>query len=251
MCNTTVIDSEAAQYGMAILLVCIGRSPRRSFPHHAFMLHCTFSPTSWPSGGSIAHHKGRGRLLAAFNVTLLISVLEIPFNFSFDMQCAGNANSNVSQCKFWANFISMTHLSKIKGVENNRVWMARSAREDRACRVARDGGDFSRGQPPQDNSVGSGVVWVKGLFSLWYNTTVTDSEATHYGMVIPPWVYISVRRGPLSCVSVSQWQRHRQVMVGLALWWRADRQSRRKTQNMDPEWLVSISWLHALVRKGF
>ena len=24
-----------------------------------------------------------------------------------------------------------------------------------------------RGQPPQDNSVGSGVVWVTGLFSLW------------------------------------------------------------------------------------
>ena len=36
------------------------------------------------------------RSLAAFNVTLLILVLEIPFNFQFDMQCAGNANSNVS-----------------------------------------------------------------------------------------------------------------------------------------------------------
>ena len=55
-----------------------------------------FSPTSWPSGVSVAHHRGRGRSSAAFNVTLLIFVLEIPFNFKFDMQCAGNANSNVS-----------------------------------------------------------------------------------------------------------------------------------------------------------
>ena len=28
-------------------------------------------------------------------------------------------------------------------------------------------GIFLRGQPPQDNNVGSGVVWVTGLFSLW------------------------------------------------------------------------------------
>ena len=32
--------------------------------------------------------------LAAFYVALLILVLEIPFNFQFDMQCAGNDNSN-------------------------------------------------------------------------------------------------------------------------------------------------------------
>ena len=31
--------------------------------------------------GSVAHHRGRGCSLAVFNVTLLISVLEIPFNF--------------------------------------------------------------------------------------------------------------------------------------------------------------------------
>ena len=31
------------------------------------------------------------------------------------------------------------------------------------------GGGVSRGQPPQDSSVGSGVVWVAGLFSLWPN----------------------------------------------------------------------------------
>ena len=29
------------------------------------------------------------------------------------------------------------------------------------------GGNFSRGQPPQDDSVGSRVVWLTGLFSLW------------------------------------------------------------------------------------
>ena len=55
-----------------------GRSPRRRFPDHAFMLHCTFFPHLLAQQGSVAHLKGRGRSLAAFNVTL---VLEIPFNF--------------------------------------------------------------------------------------------------------------------------------------------------------------------------
>ena len=40
-----------------------------------------FPPTSWPSRESVAHHRWRGRTLVAFNVTLLILVLEIPFNF--------------------------------------------------------------------------------------------------------------------------------------------------------------------------
>ena len=59
----------------------IGRSRRQRFPDHTFMPHCTFSPTSWTSRGSVAYQKVRERLLAAFNVTLLILVLEIPFNF--------------------------------------------------------------------------------------------------------------------------------------------------------------------------
>ena len=76
--------------------------------------------------------------------------------------------------------------------------------------------------------------------------------ATASGSVsITPWVNISVRRGPLSCVSASQWQRHRQVVAGFALWWRAGWQSRRKTHYTDPEWLVSISEVDALVRKGY
>ena len=72
-----------------------------------------------------------------------------------------------------------------------------------------------------------------------------------YNIHYTPWVNISVRRGPLSCVSVSQWQRHRQVVAGFALWWRAGWQSRRKTQHTDPGWLVSISEVDALVRKGY
>ena len=67
-------------------------------PHFYVPLH-NFTPTSWPNGGSVAYHwprLQRARSLAAFNVTLLILVLEIPFNFQFDMQCAGNVNSNVS-----------------------------------------------------------------------------------------------------------------------------------------------------------
>ena len=74
--------------------VIIGRSPRRGFLDHAFMLDCTILPHllaqhHWP-------RLQRARLLAAFNVTLLILVLEIPFNFQFDMQCAGNVSSIVS-----------------------------------------------------------------------------------------------------------------------------------------------------------
>ena len=34
------------------------------------------------------------------------------------------------------------------------------------CGQGGGGGDFSRGQLPQDNSVVSGAVWVTGLFSL-------------------------------------------------------------------------------------
>ena len=74
------------------------------------------------------------------------------------MQCAGNANSNVS-FQVNANFISVTHLSKIKGLENNRVKTGIAVWPG-------VGKIFSRGQPPQDDSVGFGVVWVTGLFSL-------------------------------------------------------------------------------------
>ena len=67
-----------------------------------------------------------------------------------------------SQRKFWANFISVTHLSKIKGLENNRVWVVRLSRLVRACSVTRGGGGIFRvvNRPWQDNSMGSGVVWV-------------------------------------------------------------------------------------------
>ena len=58
------------------------------------------------------------------------------------MQYAGNANSTVSfqvNPRFEQILISLTHLSKIKGLENNRVWVARLARYDRACSVTRGG----------------------------------------------------------------------------------------------------------------
>ena len=74
----------------------IRRSPLRRFLDHAFMLHCTFSPHLLAQQGVRQVPEGRGRSLAAFNVTLLILVLEISFKFLFDMQCAGNATTNVS-----------------------------------------------------------------------------------------------------------------------------------------------------------
>ena len=70
-----------------------------SEPRFHAPLH-NFTPTPGPAGGgSVAHHWPRlqwAHSLAAFNVALIILVPEIPFNFQFDMQCAGNANSNVS-----------------------------------------------------------------------------------------------------------------------------------------------------------
>ena len=69
------------------------------FKCHREMLHCIILPHLLAQLGSVAHHwprLQRARSLAAFNVTLLMLVLEIPFNFQFDMQYARNANSNVS-----------------------------------------------------------------------------------------------------------------------------------------------------------
>ena len=57
-----------------------------------------FTPPPGPTGGP-SHTTGpdcSDRSLAAFDVALLILVLELPFIFQFDMQCAGNANFNVS-----------------------------------------------------------------------------------------------------------------------------------------------------------
>ena len=59
----------------------IERSPQRRFPDHAFMLHCTFFPRLLAQQGVRCAREGEGCSLAAFNVTLLILVLEIPFNF--------------------------------------------------------------------------------------------------------------------------------------------------------------------------
>ena len=85
------------QRGWAGVLLSIGKSPRWGFLDHAFMHN--FTPTAWASGGSVAHHwprLQRARSLSAFNVTLLILVLEIPFNFQFDMRCAGNVSFQVN-----------------------------------------------------------------------------------------------------------------------------------------------------------
>ena len=65
----------------------------RGFLDHAFMLHCTIVPHLLAQRGVCLQ---RARSLAAINVTLLILVKKIPLNFQFDMQFAGNANSNVS-----------------------------------------------------------------------------------------------------------------------------------------------------------
>ena len=63
---------------------------------HASLHNFTLPPG--PVGGpsrTTGPELQRVRSLAAFNVTLLILVLEIPFNSQFDVKCAGN-NSNVS-----------------------------------------------------------------------------------------------------------------------------------------------------------
>ena len=61
----------------------------------------------------------------------------------------------------------MTHLSKIKGLWEQLGLSGPISviRPGLPCGQGW-GGNFSRGPPPQDNSVGSGEVWVTGLFSL-------------------------------------------------------------------------------------
>ena len=69
--------------------------------------------------------------------------------------------------KFWANFISVTHLSKIKGLENNSLSGPISAiRPGLPCGQGW-GEIFLRSQPPQDNSVGSRVVWALPMRGQW------------------------------------------------------------------------------------
>ena len=62
----------------------------------------------------------------------------------------------------------MTHLSKIKGLweQYGLSGPISAIRPGLPCGQGL-GKFFSRGPPPQDNSVGSGEVWVMGLFSLW------------------------------------------------------------------------------------
>ena len=63
----------------------IGRSLRRGFLDHVFMLHYTFFPHLLAQRGVRRAPQREGHSLVAFNVTLLILVLEIPFNFYFDI----------------------------------------------------------------------------------------------------------------------------------------------------------------------
>ena len=138
--------------------------PRFHAPLHNF----TSSPD--PAGGSVVHQWPRlqqVRSLAAFDITLLILVLEIPFNFQFDMQCAGNANFNVSfqvNASFEQILFPWHTWVRSKGLRTIGSWWP-DKRTGLQCGQGW-GKNFSRGQPSQDNSVGSGVVWVTGLFSL-------------------------------------------------------------------------------------
>ena len=80
----------------------------------------------------------------------------------------GNVNSDVS-FQVNANFEQILFLwhtwSRSKGLRTiGSKW------PDKRNKIGLTGGgggrDFSHGQPPQENSVGSGVVWVTGMFSL-------------------------------------------------------------------------------------
>ena len=69
-----------------------------SWPRFHAPLH-NFTPPPSPAGGPLrttGPDRSVGSSLAAFNVTLLILVLEIPFNFQIDIPCAVSDNSNVS-----------------------------------------------------------------------------------------------------------------------------------------------------------
>ena len=158
----------------------IGRSPWRSFLDYAFMLHCTILLHFLAQRGSITHHWPRLQRARSLAATLLTLVLEIPFNFQSDMQCAGNANSNVS-FQVNASFEQILFLwhtwARSKGLRTLGSEWPDKRDKTRLAVWPGVGENFSRGQPPQDNSVrvGSGVVWVTGLFSLWSTGRLQDS----------------------------------------------------------------------------
>ena len=85
------------------------------------------------------------------------------------MQCDGNANSNVSfqvNTSFEQILFPWHTLARSKGLRTiGSEGPISKIRPGLPCGQGW-GKFFSRGKPPQDNSVGSGVVWETGLFSL-------------------------------------------------------------------------------------
>ena len=131
-----------------------------------------FTPSLSPVGGPLRTTDpdcSIGSSLAAFNVTLLILDLEIPFNFRFDMQCAGNDNSNVNfqvNTSFQQILFPCHTWTRSKGLRTiGSNWPDKRYKTGLVAWPG-VGEKFSCGQPPQENSVGSGVVWVMGLLPL-------------------------------------------------------------------------------------
>ena len=152
------------------LVAIIGRSPQGAFWTSLSCSTTHFSPTSWPSGRSVVHHRGRGHSLAVLNVTLLILVLEIPFNFNSICNVLGMPIL-MSVSKTMQVFSKFYFHDTLE--QDQRAWEQQgligpisTIRLGLPCGQGW-GGNFSHGQPPKNNSVGFGVVWVTGLFSLW------------------------------------------------------------------------------------
>ena len=74
---------------------CLGGSTWQGFLNHALMPHITILPP--PIGPAGIRHTPLDALVDGIWCNFAnILVLYIPFHFQFDMQCAGNANSNIS-----------------------------------------------------------------------------------------------------------------------------------------------------------
>ena len=103
----------------------IGRARPQGYLNHAFMHHCTSLHHLRAQWRAVMHRWTRSQHQVHFCATLLIPVLEIRFNFQFNVQCAEKAISKITFIIWW-NLKQICHLwhtwvskGNIKGFENN------------------------------------------------------------------------------------------------------------------------------------
>ena len=143
----------------------IGRTRQRGYLDHAFTLQCTICPqcgcrrasmnllTTTNAFSSNFVNSGHRNSIRLTNLRAMCrkNISKITFIFQWNLKHS------------WHTWLSK---GNIKGFENNMESEWHDKRDKTGFgSVTRGGVNFSRGHPPELNSVGTGMVWVTGLFS--------------------------------------------------------------------------------------